>query len=304
MLRLFDEIRKELVEARDEAEGMWLTLAPPVYEVATKLPDILVQDGKEFVLDHATSKWRRLKKSEREQFKRIAAADAKFIDEHRFVSTWGLGDVAFRLNGQGLQPFLTRFVALADRVMNEVEAVLPASFPLDRLPPLQVPEAGLGDLDMCLFGLDKPDTILAGKLLLVWSAWASEGNESRPEDYRRRYNIWSRNLVATDEHELKAFVRWEPFRWAINAFDEFTAIVKPSPAVGSATNGWGDGKPKKPTQGRPKESDPAADRKIAEAWATKRYKDYAELAAALRKTRAEVRGAIDRHRKRQRNIAE
>jgi hypothetical protein len=58
--------------------------------------------------------------------------------------------------------------------------------------------------------------------------------------------------------------------------------------------------PKKPRRpgGRPSDTDPKDDRRIAEAWQSKRYITVAELATCLGKPLQEVRKALDRHRKR------
>jgi hypothetical protein len=50
--------------------------------------------------------------------------------------------------------------------------------------------------------------------------------------------------------------------------------------------------------GRPPDTDPKKDFKIAEAWLTRRYATYQDLASALRIPEREVRLAIDRHRHR------
>jgi len=50
--------------------------------------------------------------------------------------------------------------------------------------------------------------------------------------------------------------------------------------------------------GRPPDTDPKADKRVAEAWATRQYKTYADLGRENGMTGNEVRAAIDRHRKR------
>ncbi len=51
-------------------------------------------------------------------------------------------------------------------------------------------------------------------------------------------------------------------------------------------------------RGRPRDTDLQADRLIFNAWRTRQYKTYADLARELNKSTREVRAAIDRHRKR------
>jgi len=55
----------------------------------------------------------------------------------------------------------------------------------------------------------------------------------------------------------------------------------------------------KKSPGRPPKTDPEKDQKIAETWATKVYKTYAKLAAALGLDKKEAKQACDRYRKRQ-----
>ena len=50
--------------------------------------------------------------------------------------------------------------------------------------------------------------------------------------------------------------------------------------------------------GRKRDTDPKADKKIAEAWQTGRYKTHAELGKELGKSERDVKLALDRHRKR------
>lgn len=51
-------------------------------------------------------------------------------------------------------------------------------------------------------------------------------------------------------------------------------------------------------RGRRPDTDPKADKSLFEAWKTRRYKTYAELAEEKNATALEVKRAIDRHRKR------
>jgi hypothetical protein len=50
--------------------------------------------------------------------------------------------------------------------------------------------------------------------------------------------------------------------------------------------------------GRPTDTDVKEDRRIATAWKTRQYESYEELAAALGKSKSEVKRALDRHRHR------
>jgi hypothetical protein len=54
----------------------------------------------------------------------------------------------------------------------------------------------------------------------------------------------------------------------------------------------------RPEKGRPTDTDEREDRRIAEAWKTKRYKTYEDLGTELGKTALEVKRAVDRHRHR------
>lgn len=56
--------------------------------------------------------------------------------------------------------------------------------------------------------------------------------------------------------------------------------------------------PPKGKRGRPQDTDPAEDRRIAEAWATKQYKTREALAQSFGMSKPEAIRAIDRHRKR------
>lgn len=59
-------------------------------------------------------------------------------------------------------------------------------------------------------------------------------------------------------------------------------------------------KPKPKRRGREPDTDPKADKRIAEAWGTGRHKTYADLAHELGRPPLDVRRAIDRHRHRSR----
>ena len=55
---------------------------------------------------------------------------------------------------------------------------------------------------------------------------------------------------------------------------------------------------RKKHRGRPADTDPEADKRTSDAWESGQYKDYADLARALRLREKDVGRAIDRHRKR------
>ena len=63
--------------------------------------------------------------------------------------------------------------------------------------------------------------------------------------------------------------------------------------VDASTNGK-----KTRKRGRPPDTDPQEDRRIWEAWSTRRYKTFENLAVEHGKTKDFVRRAVDRHRKR------
>ncbi len=56
--------------------------------------------------------------------------------------------------------------------------------------------------------------------------------------------------------------------------------------------------PGRPRRGRPADTDPRADNRIAEAWQSGRHATHDGLAAALGTTKTAIRQALDRHRKR------
>ena len=64
--------------------------------------------------------------------------------------------------------------------------------------------------------------------------------------------------------------------------------VEPAPVI----------KPSKP-RGRKPDTDPKRDKQIAEAWKSRGYANYKQLASALKMAKADVTRALDRHRKRQ-----
>jgi hypothetical protein len=73
------------------------------------------------------------------------------------------------------------------------------------------------------------------------------------------------------------------------------------PATRASEKGEGAGaRRQQKKRGRPKDSDPAADRRIAEAWKTGQYLKYADLEREMNLAAGEARRAIDRHRKRER----
>jgi hypothetical protein len=67
-----------------------------------------------------------------------------------------------------------------------------------------------------------------------------------------------------------------------------------APPAGAA----GAGKAPTGRRGRPADRDAAEDQRIADAWATGHYRDYAELARHFQRTERQVKLAIDAHRKR------
>jgi hypothetical protein len=63
----------------------------------------------------------------------------------------------------------------------------------------------------------------------------------------------------------------------------------------------GTGRRRRKRRGRPSDTDPKADKRIYDAWQTRQYKNYAELAVALSLSEREVELAVDRVRKRRKN---
>jgi hypothetical protein len=53
--------------------------------------------------------------------------------------------------------------------------------------------------------------------------------------------------------------------------------------------------------GRPPDTDPMRDRRIAEAWKTNRHETLEDLALAFNMTKPEAKRALDRHRHRERD---
>jgi hypothetical protein len=61
----------------------------------------------------------------------------------------------------------------------------------------------------------------------------------------------------------------------------------------------GAGRGKKPRKrSRPVDTDARADKRVYEAWKSRRYKNYSDLARELKMSERDVKMAIDRHRKR------
>jgi hypothetical protein len=74
------------------------------------------------------------------------------------------------------------------------------------------------------------------------------------------------------------------------------ALPRGAPGV-PAEAGSAPKRPKRPG-GRPSDTDPKEDRRVAEAWRTGQYATYEQLANAIGKERRDVKLAIDRDRKR------
>jgi hypothetical protein len=78
-------------------------------------------------------------------------------------------------------------------------------------------------------------------------------------------------------------------------------LAKKWPALGTGiTTGDGNASAKAKRRGRPSDTDPQADAKIAEAWDTGHYQTYERLGQETGMSGRDVELAIDRHRKRQR----
>lgn len=216
------ELRAELVKAHDDAKCLRAGVREPTYD-GPKLTNVRVRDGQELVHDEASGGWRPLTEAEREQERLARAAEAQFVEQYEEVSTSGLRLAVSVLIQRSLRPCLTHFAKLANRVVAALDALRPGCFSGVGLPSMDVGEIRPGALHHCAFGTD--DVVEAGRRMLAWSAWADEGNEAPPFDYGIRYNAWSMNLIAIDEHKLTAFVRWEPFNWALAAFDKIVGGV-------------------------------------------------------------------------------
>jgi hypothetical protein len=77
-------------------------------------------------------------------------------------------------------------------------------------------------------------------------------------------------------------------------------VVKPDGGEGGGGAGPKlTGKKKK--RGRRPDTDPKADKRIAEAWATGQYKKFKDLDTAMKLGKGQAKLAVDRHRHRQRN---
>jgi hypothetical protein len=66
---------------------------------------------------------------------------------------------------------------------------------------------------------------------------------------------------------------------------------------GLRTEGGNEPKGKR-RRGRKPDTDPTADKRVADAWQTRQYRNYEECGQALRMTKKQVKAALDRHRKR------
>jgi hypothetical protein len=78
-------------------------------------------------------------------------------------------------------------------------------------------------------------------------------------------------------------------------------LIANGPAVRPSTNAVPAGKKSK--RGRKADTDSKADQRIAEAWGTKSYRSYAELANEFGISERDVEKAIDRHRHRKKAVA-
>jgi hypothetical protein len=79
------------------------------------------------------------------------------------------------------------------------------------------------------------------------------------------------------------------------------AVVRAGAAGDQSDAAHRKGAKQKGQRGRKLDTDPKADKRVADAWTTGQYKTYRECAAALGMPEKKVRAAIDRHRHRTRN---
>lgn len=73
--------------------------------------------------------------------------------------------------------------------------------------------------------------------------------------------------------------------------------LKPKGAEGNVGESAADRKPKR--RGRPKDTDPKADKRIWDAWHTGSYRKHEDLAKSLSTTARHAKAALDRQRKRE-----
>jgi hypothetical protein len=131
---------------------------------------------------------------------------------------------------QTLQPLLDRFTVLANEVVTKLEAENSGCFSGCGTPSRDVQEIEHGALHEDAFGTD--DVVEAGRRFLAWAAAAAPGSNRQPRGFPNRFKGWSHCLIATNLDELTVYAEWEPFDWAVQAFDAIVATIVPkSPAT-------------------------------------------------------------------------
>lgn len=200
-----DALRAELVSIRDRAAQISKTVSPDDYHYqgpAGTIGSIPVIGG------HAL---RTLTEAEIEIVKATEEVGHRY---HRDAMA------AERAVWAELQSLAGDLAPLADRTVAELGG---NCFPKQKLPPEQLPDRlRPSRLDMDLFGLQSPDVLLAGRLFIVWSAWASQTSTARPLSYREHeYLPWLSNLVQRRHSDPCTIgILGQPFDWAILAFDD------------------------------------------------------------------------------------
>jgi hypothetical protein len=122
-------------------------------------------------------------------------------------------------------------------------------------------------------------------------------------------NLWPKSLrqAESSAYLIKQLNRLAP---AIQAVQQLAACfggrAQGGPGqgevAGASRNQAGTGQPAgdkgKRRRGRKPDTDPKADKRIADAWGTQHYRTYADCARELGNSAKEVKAALDRHRKR------
>jgi len=106
-------------------------------------------------------------------------------------------------------------------------------------------------------------------------------------------------LIDSDGPPGDNYDRWA---WAVEWLASALMRRVPTGKPPTAKDGKG-GTPKASRRGAPPATDPKEDKRISDAWATGAHQSHEALSVAMGKGLREVKLALDRHRKRQRNLA-
>jgi hypothetical protein len=186
-------------------------------------------------------------------------------------------------HGQGISEFMALAFGV-DRFLSE----FPLRIPMPR-PVIQI-------ANLC--GRLSPDPIILPggsdrwARTLHWLAWAGEVMAIRPLCYKE--GLRSECEYSLDPGLSLGSIIDNLFLRSSLALDWIAVrmgLISLAPGIRRAKS-----RPKR--RGRPVDTDVAEDRRIADAWETRRYRSLEELATAFRTNKDAVKAALDRHRKR------